>query len=74
MPTVDAHIHIAEDGTLTGRVPAGTPVGDHDATILIPDGVLASKHLNLDDLPRHDEPWDGSRSLRRKDMYGDDGR
>ena len=32
------------------------------------------KPLRVADLPTHDIPWDGSVSLRREDMYGDDGR
>jgi transcriptional regulator with XRE-family HTH domain len=32
------------------------------------------KRLRVADLPIHDIPWDGSISLRRKDMYNDDGR
>jgi hypothetical protein len=32
------------------------------------------KQPRVADLPSHDVPWDGSISLRREDMYGDDGR
>jgi len=32
------------------------------------------KPLSIADLPTLDLPWDGSISLRREDMYGDDGR
>jgi len=32
------------------------------------------KRLGVADLPTHDLPWDGSISLRREDMYDDDGR
>jgi hypothetical protein len=32
------------------------------------------RRLRMHDLPTHDTPWDGSISLRREDMYGDDGR
>jgi hypothetical protein len=75
MTALEAYIHIADDGTLTGRVPAGTAVGDHNATILIHDSVVTKKkRLNLADLPRHPGPWDDNISLRREDMYGDDGR
>jgi hypothetical protein len=31
------------------------------------------KPFHLADLPLHDTPWDGSISLRREDLYGDDG-
>jgi len=32
------------------------------------------KRISVADLPIHDAPWDSSISLRREDMYGDDGR
>ena len=34
----------------------------------------AGKKFSVEDLPSHDIPWDDSISLRREDMYGDDGR
>ena len=61
------------DVTLSGRVPAGTPAGEHDATIIIGD-VMTPKRFSLADLPRCDVPWDGSVSLRREDIYGNDSR
>lgn len=70
MPALNAHIYIAEDGSLTGRVPAGTPAGEHDAVITI----VRKPTRRIADLPAHLGPWDDSISLRREDMYGDDGR
>jgi hypothetical protein len=32
------------------------------------------KRLRIGELPSHDTPWNGSISLRREDVYGDDGR
>ena len=32
------------------------------------------KPFTMEDFPVHDGPWDDSISLRREDMYGDDGR
>jgi hypothetical protein len=66
MPVRDVEIHIAEDGTVTGRAPEGTPAGDYRATFLI--YAAAKKPLNLPDLPRHPGPWDDNISLRREDM------
>jgi hypothetical protein len=62
----DVEIHIAEDGTVTGRAPEGTPAGDYRATIRIFN--IAGKPLNLADLSRHPGPWDNDISLRREDM------
>jgi hypothetical protein len=33
-----------------------------------------AKRARIAELPTHDVPWDGSISLRREDMYGDNGR
>jgi hypothetical protein len=35
---------------------------------------MPTKKFSVGDLPSHDLPWDDSISLRREDMYGDDGR
>jgi len=42
-----------------------------ESTVLAP---RPEKRARAAELPTHDVPWDGSVSLRREDMYGDDGR
>jgi hypothetical protein len=73
MTVIITRIQVAEDGTISGRAPVGqVPPGEHEAAITV---VTVPKHrLSVKDMPVHDEPWDNSISLRREDMYGDDGR
>lgn len=66
-------ILIGPDCRISSTAPAELPPGDHEATINVAVSPLA-KRLRLADLAVHDTPWDGSVSLRRVDMYGDDGR
>jgi hypothetical protein len=35
MNEIRTRLHIAGDGTITGRAPRGVPPGDHDAAIMI---------------------------------------
>lgn len=73
MTVVTTRIQVAEDGTISGRVPAGqVPPGEHDAVVTV--ATAPRRRLSVKDLPVYDEPWGDSISLRREDMYGDDGR
>ena len=72
MTVVTARIQVAEDGTISGRAPDGVPPGEHVAAITV--ATLPKRRLSVRDMPVHHEPWDDSISLRREDMYGDDGR
>jgi len=80
MTVVTARIQVAEDGTISGRVPGGqVPPGEHTAAITVGSMLLTSQlptvPFNVDELPRHDlGPWPEGLSLRREDLYGDDGR
>lgn len=78
MNVIRTRVHVAEDGTITGRAPSDLPPGEHDAEIAVAGAPLpepAAKPFQADDLPRHDlGPWPEGLSLRREDMYGDDGR
>ena len=71
MPTLKAHIHVADDHTISGIAPADLPAGDHDALIT----VARRPRRRVADLPAHPGPWgiDGI-SLHRADMYDDSGR
>ena len=72
MTVITARIQVAEDGSITGQVPPG----EHVATITLMDAPLRrpGKPFTMENFPIHDGPWDDSISLRREDMYGDDGR
>ena len=51
----------------------GLPAGEYEAAITAPATTPKPRRSVLD-LPVHHGPWDDSLSLRREDMYGDDGR
>ncbi len=74
MLTVKTKVHITEDGTLEVRVPTDLPPGDHEAVIVVNPPGPVKPRFRVAELPIHEEPWDGSISLRREDLYGDDGR
>jgi hypothetical protein len=72
MQQIRTRILVGPDHTITGTVPADVPTGEHEAIITVMPGP--AKRFRLADMPTHDTPWDGSISLRREDVYGDDGR
>lgn len=73
MNEIRARIQVGPDHTITGIAPPEVPAGEHLATITVSPPVPENL-ARVADLPVHDIPWDGSISLRRGDMYGDDGR
>jgi hypothetical protein len=70
MGEVRARVIVGLDHRISGMAPADVPPGEHEVTIT----VTPPRRFRLVDMPVHDTPWDGSVSLRREDMYGDDGR
>lgn len=80
MQKIRTRIHVAADHTITGTAPPELPPGEHEVTITIspapaPARQKAEKPFDVDDLPSHDlGPWPEGLSLRREDLYGDDGR
>lgn len=78
MTVITTRITIAEDGAISGWMPAGQlSPGEHDAVITVATAVPRppkGKPFTMEDFPTHDIPWDGSVSLRREDLYDDEGR
>jgi hypothetical protein len=74
MTDIRARIRVDPDHRISGTAPAAVPPGEREVTITVARPQRAEKRLRIAGLPTHDEPWDGSISLRRGDMYGDDGR
>ena len=74
MTDIRVRIRVDTDHCISGTAPATVPPGEHEVTITVdrPQGI--GKRPRVADLPTHEVPWDGSVSLRREDMYGDDGR
>jgi hypothetical protein len=73
MLTIRTRVTVKEDGTIEGNMLGRLPPGEHDARVSIPEPQLRRK-FRIEDFPTNDTPWDDSISLRREDMYGDDGR
>lgn len=71
MIEIHTRIRVGADRRISGVAPADVPPGEHEATITV---ARSERPFRLADLPSHDTPWDDSISLRRQDMYGDDGR
>jgi len=74
MEEIRTRIQVGPYHTITGIAPPDVPPGEHVATITISTPQIPQKRSRVADLPVHDTPWDPSISLRREDMYGDDGR
>ena len=74
MTDIRARIRVSPDHRISGTAPAAVPPGEHEVTITVARLERPEKQTRVADLPAHDVPWDGSVSLRREDMYGDDGR
>jgi hypothetical protein len=73
MNEIRTRIQVGPDHRISGIAPVNVPPGEHEVTINVAPQP-AAKRFRLADLPVHNTPWDGSISLRREDMYGDDGR
>jgi hypothetical protein len=77
MNEVRTRIQVGSDHRISGVAPPDVPPGEHEVTITLvpsPSRKPPTKRFRVEDLPKHDIPWDDSISLRREDMYGDDGR
>lgn len=84
MTVITTRLIVAPDGTISSLVPL--PQGAHLASVEVAT-LLASVEVatlplpqtptlpfSADDLPVHDlGPWPEGMSLRREDLYGDDG-
>ena len=73
MTVITTRIQVAEDGTISGRAPDGVRPGEHEVAFTAPL-KRPGKPFTMENFPIDDGPWDDSISLRREDMYGDDGR
>ncbi len=78
MATLLAKLHVDAEGRVTGQVPRTVPPGDYVAPLTIDEGAGKGIVRTADprlDWPAHDcGPWPADLSLRREDLYGDDGR
>ena len=75
MTVINTKIIVASDGAVS--IAASLPEGEHAARIEVVDQPVQRRPAlpTLDDLPTLDlGPWPVGLSLRREDIYGDDGR
>ena len=75
MTVINTRIIVAPDGAISTSTPLAA--GEYTARIEIPEPPQPPTSTDpvLDDLPVRDlGPWPEGLSLRREDMYGDDGR
>lgn len=73
MRTIETTATIADDGTLTAKVPEDIPPGTRRVTV-----VMEDRDADQAAAPQfpviHVESWPADLSLRREDMYDDRGR
>lgn len=76
MTIITTRLIVASDGSIS--VADTVPVGEHVARVEVADTLVLPAPLetfHIDKLPVFDlGPWPEGLSLRREDMYGDDGR
>ena len=76
MRTIEATAIVSRDRKLRMPVPNDILPGEHRVVVVIDEQVSAPPRDTCPlDLPVHDlGPWPPVLSLRREDLYGDDGR
>jgi hypothetical protein len=74
MNEIRTRVLVGPDHRITGTAPPDVPPGEHEAVITIATPPRPKKPFTLADFPIDHTSWDDSISLRREDMYGDDGR
>lgn len=79
MKTIETTATVTSDGKITLQLPLDIPPGEHQVMVII-DEKLSEKELIKEKRPPLNFPVDSygsfpkNLSLKREDMYGDDGR
>lgn len=78
MQRIRTRIHVADDHSISGVAPPSVPPGEYEVTIAVASPSVRPRKrgpFRIDDLPEHDlGPWPEGLSLRREDIYDEDGR
>lgn len=75
MITIEAIATVTPEGKVTIQLPASIPPRDHKLVLVIDEQLAIPKKLPPLDFPViHVNSYPVDLSLRREDMYGDDGR
>lgn len=75
MRTIETTVIVGSDRKLTVQLPADVSAGVHKVVLVIDDQAPYGSKPSVWSFPVIDVgPWPEGLSLRREDMYGDDGR
>ena len=72
MNEVRTRIRVGADHRISGSAPAEVPPGDHEARIDVRT-VRPAAPFVIEGFPVDHGHWDDRLTLRREDLYGDDG-
>jgi hypothetical protein len=73
MRELHLRLKVHEDGRIESLAGGPLPPGEHEAVIVIQEPPQ-DKPFSMENFPVDRGPWDDTQSLRREDLYGDDGR
>jgi hypothetical protein len=76
MKTIETTAIVADDGTVTLRLPPEISPGPHRIVVVVGESVIErAKAWTISDFPVHNAALlDATFSMRREDLYSDDGR
>ncbi|MBD2773109.1 hypothetical protein [Iningainema tapete] len=75
MKTLQTTAKITASGELTVNIPGNMPEGEYQVVLVIEERPIEKEKSRLQDFPVISiGSWPENFSLRREDMYGDDGR
>ncbi len=74
MKTIETLATVTRDGQLAARVPADILPGEHRVILVIEEEPLPQRRPPGPFPVIHVDAWPEDLSLRREDLYGDDGR
>jgi hypothetical protein len=73
--TVQIRVIVDDKGVATLRLPPDITPGPHEAVLVIEEALAQNKTPIMEGFPRHDVgPWPEGFTVRREDIYDDDGR
>jgi hypothetical protein len=78
MAEIRTRVLVGPDHSISGTAPAGVPPGEHEVTINVapaPTRQRPGEPFDVETLPTRDlGPWPKGLSLRREEIYDEDGR
>jgi hypothetical protein len=78
MAEIRTRVLVGPDHSISGTAPAAVPPGEHEVSIIVAPAATRprrGKPFDLETLPSHDlGSWPEGLSLRREEIYDEDGR